>query len=263
MPRTQRSVLPFASLPTTKIESAYQVESASFSIRSLDFAHAWFLPLHYEPGYAYPLIVWLHRSGDDERQLVRVMPMVSMRNYLAVAPRGIRLGDEQPGSRECFGWMQTDEHIQQSEQRVFDCIEMAKRQYHVHPERLFLAGFDRGGTMAMRIAMNHPGRFAGAISLCGPFPKGRSPFGNLLAARRVGILLASGRSSAEYPASQVCEDLRLLHTAGLSVTVRQYPSAQELTPQMLADVDRWIIEQISRPTEPAVERDAEWSRELD
>jgi len=41
--------------------------------------------------------------------------------------------------------------------------------------------------------------------------------------------------------------LRLLHTAGIFVTLRQYPCGQEISPQMLADVDRWIIEQITHP----------------
>ena len=46
-----------------------------------------FAPLHYEPNYAYPLVIWLHGPGDDERQLLRVMPLVSMRNYVSVGPR--------------------------------------------------------------------------------------------------------------------------------------------------------------------------------
>ena len=46
----------------------------------------------------------------------------------------------------------------------------------------------------------------------------------------------------------------LFHAAGMSVTLRQYPCAQELSPQILRDVDRWIIEQITAPTDPAVSR---------
>ena len=47
-------------------------------------SHCLFTPLHYERNYAYPLIVWLHGPGDDERQVTRVMPLVSMRNYVGV-----------------------------------------------------------------------------------------------------------------------------------------------------------------------------------
>lgn len=246
MPRTRRSALPLSSAKSV-VDRALEVSSATFASAdsASDFAHSWFLPLHYEPGYAYPLIVWLHGHGDNEHQLRRVMPLVSMRNYMAVAPRG--LNNVPDGSDQQYHWTQSDDHIQQAEQRVFDCIERAGRKCHVHARRVFLAGFDCGGTMALRIAMNHPGRFAGVISLCGAFPAGRTPFGQLAEVRRLGVFLASGRTSRQYPAAQVCEDLRLMHTAGLSITLRQYPCGHELMPQMLADVDRWIIERITQP----------------
>jgi predicted peptidase len=43
-------------------------------------AVAYFAPEGYEANYAYPLVVWLHNAGGDERQLARVMPLVSTRN---------------------------------------------------------------------------------------------------------------------------------------------------------------------------------------
>ena len=117
--------------------------------------------------------------------------------------------------------------------------------------------------MALRIALSHPARFAGAVSLGGRFPSGRTPFGNLLAARRLAVFLGTGRVSQTYPAAKVCEDLRLLHAAGLSVTLRQYPCGDELMPQMLGDLDRWIIEQISQPPATVAAPDAQWSLEND
>jgi phospholipase/carboxylesterase len=245
MSRTQRST-ELSSLVLSSLKGELRVDSASFSVGEVDFPHTLFVPMLYTPGYAYPLIVWLHGSHGDERQLQRIMPLVSMRNHVAVAPRGIAMPDAQDTDRPCYGWMQNDEHIQQAEQRVFDAIELASWKYHIAPNRVFLAGFEAGGTMAMRIALSHPSRFAGALSLCGAFPTGRTPFGNLAAARQLPLFLATGRGSQEYPAAQVCDDLRLLHTAGLSITLRQYPCGQELAPQMLADVDRWIIEQITQ-----------------
>jgi phospholipase/carboxylesterase len=262
MPQTRRFVQPDCFV-LPNLDRPFQADSASFSVGSLDFAHALFAPLHYESGYAYPLIVWLHGRGNDERQLRGIMPVVSMRNYVAVAPRGICTIGRGGAQRECYQWLQTDDHIQQAEQRVFDCIELASDRYHISPQRVFLAGFDGGGTMALRLAMIHPHRFAGVLSLCGALPTGRTLFGNLVAARRLAMFLATGRRSRQYAAAQVCNDLRLLHTAGLSVTLRQYPCGHELLPQMLLDVDRWIIEQISAPSTPGVESDPQWSREAE
>jgi phospholipase/carboxylesterase len=252
MPRTHRSI-DLSSFLSPGLKGELRVESGLLSAGEVDFPHTLFVPMHYTPGYAYPLIVWLHGNHSDERQLQRIMPLVSMRNHLAVAPRGIALPDPQDASRPCYGWMQNDEHIQQAEQRVFDAVELASWKYHIASDRVFIAGFEVGGTMAMRIALSHPDRFAGVLSLCGALPTGRTPFGNLTAARQLPIFLAAGRGSQEYPAAQVCEDLRLLHTAGLSITLRQYPCGQELAPQMLADVDRWIIEQITQVRIPPEE----------
>lgn len=262
MPRTRRSVPPYFTAAAS-YNPPIQVDSAVYTTGSLDFAHALFAPLHYTPGYAYPLIVWLHGRGSDERQLQRIMPMVSMQNFLAAAPRGVRLAEESPAEREYCGWPQADRDAEQAEQRIFDCIELTRRKFNVHTQRIFLAGFDGGGTMALRLALSQPNHFAGVLSLCGAFPTGGTPLGNLAAARRLGVFLATGRGSQQYPAAQVCDDLRLLHTAGLSVTLRQYPCGHELLPQMLADINRWIMEQINPPPTPAVESDAEWLHEAD
>jgi len=244
MHSTDRSTKLFEQSPT---QQASQVESALFSTPSHGTACALFVPLHYEPGYTYPLIVWLHAEGNDERQLMRVMPLVSMRNYVAVAPRGVTMDKMERSRKKYYGWQQTDAAIRKAEQQIFDSIDVAVEKANVCRRRVFIAGFGSGGTMAFRVAMNHARRFAGVLSLCGPFPSGHTPLGNLAEARRLSVFLASGRHSRQYPTTVVCENLRLLHTAGLSITLRQYPYGQELSPQMLADVDRWIIEQITSP----------------
>jgi len=250
MPRTRRSAAFDLSL-APKWEASHEADAASCTTGSLAFPHALFAPLHYAPGYAYPLIVWLHGRGGDERQLQRIMPLVSMRNYVAAAPRGALLSDADSSERADCGWPQADAALRLAEQRALDCIELARSKFHVNPKRVFLAGFDDGGTMALRLAMGRPERFAGVISLCGPFPTGGAPLGNLIAARRLGLFLAAGRAGRRYAPAQVCEDLRLLHTAGLSVTVREYPCGDQLDPRMLADVNRWIMEQINTPPQNA------------
>ena len=262
MPRTQRSVPPYTS-HASNLESPLQVDSASFTTGSLDFEHALFAPLHYTSDYAYPLIAWLHGAGDNERQLQRIMPLVSMRNYVAVAPRGFVIDHVETSQAECYGWRQESDVTERAEQRIFECIELAQRKFNIAGRRIFLAGFDVGGTMALRLAMSHPRRFAGVISLCGVFPTGGKPFGNLIAARRLGMFLANGRGSSRYPAEKVCEDLRLLHTAGLSITLRQYPCDHELSPLMLTDMNRWIMEQITPPSASIVESNVEWLYEAE
>ncbi|MBC8354127.1 MAG: hypothetical protein H8E66_19215 [Planctomycetes bacterium] len=196
-----------------------------------------FTPMHYERKYAYPLLIWLHGPGDDERQLQRVMPLISMRNYAAVGPRGTQQM-ESPG----FTWSPNDQSLISAEQRVFDCLENASDKFNIASRRIFLAGFEAGGTAAFQIGLRHPDRFAGVLSLGGPFPLNCRPLARLDEARSLPLFIAQGRDSEQYPIERTCEELRLFHVAGLSVTLRQYPCGDELNTQMLSDVDSWMME---------------------
>lgn len=253
MNRIQRGADPTSPKQDHWPSEVFAVESALFTEPAAQTARALFAPLHYERNYAYPLLIWLHGSGADERQLMRIMPVVSMRNYVAVAPRGVPVLRED--GAEAWGWSQSPQQLHQAEQQILDCIDEAERRFHVSPSRLFLAGFGSGGTMAFRMAMSYPARFAGVLSIGGCFPHGQSPLRQWSEARRLAVFLAVGRDSLEYPPATACDDLRLFHAAGLSVTLRQYPIGQELSPQILRDVDRWIIEQITTPAGPAVRSD--------
>jgi phospholipase/carboxylesterase len=253
MNRTKSSQVPSSK---SLLQPELNFAAALATTSTTDVPHTLFAPLHYESGYAYPLIVWLHGHAQDERHLLRIMPLVSMRNYVAVAPRGTSLPacertaaaeKTAAGGKTAAGWRQTAEDVLDAEQRIFHCVQLARKKLHVAAQRVFLAGFDCGGTMAFRLAMNHPQMFAGALSLGGAFPTGDTPFRNLAEARRVPLFLAVGRDSTLYGSAAVCQDLRLLHSAGMSITLRQYPCGHELAPQMLTDVDRWIIEQITSP----------------
>lgn len=202
-----------------------------------------FAPLHYEPNYAYPLLIWLHGSGDSERQLRRVMPQISLRNYAAIAPRGgVVVGNQFEGG---FGWAQTPAQIEKTHHDVFACMEAAKQRFHVADRRVFLAGFGAGGTMALRIAMAYPEFFAGVASLAGEFPVGHCPLSRIAFARDTPVFIAHGRKSQRYGEDRVCQDLRLLHSAGISVTLRQYPSGDELTTGITRDLDAWMMQLVT------------------
>ncbi|HEX5444585.1 MAG TPA: alpha/beta hydrolase-fold protein [Pirellulales bacterium] len=205
---------------------------------------ALFAPLHYEPNYAYPLLVWLHGPGDDESQLKRIMPLVSVRNYVAAAPRGPRRQDSAAG-KAGYRWPQSPAELLEAEHRVFEAIEMAQTRFNISPRRIFVAGFDAGGTMAFRLAMEHPRHFAGVLSLAGAFPTRQAALRRLVDARRVPVFLACGRDSRGYDSLTVCRDLKLFHSAGMDVALRQYPCGQEIAPAMLGDMDRWIMEQVT------------------
>lgn len=215
--------------------------------------HVLFAPLHYEQNYAYPLLIWLHGPGDDERQLQRIMPLISMRNYVAVGPRGTNEGKERCAG---FGWNHSAAALPLAEQHVFEALDAAATRFNINPQRIFLGGLEEGGTMALRIALQSPERFAGVLTVGGAFPRDRSPLSRLNVARNVPLFIAQGRDSLRYPVDHLCDNLRLFHSAGMCVTVRHYPCGDELTTQMLHDMDVWMMEIVtgipSRPPHPPV-----------
>ncbi len=209
--------------------------------RVVETPHCLFAPIHYERGYAYPLIVWLHGLRSNEQELRKVMPHISMRNHVAVAPRGDTSVSQ---ARGAFGWDQTIGGIAEAGERVMHCVEMARQRFHLHPERVFVAGTGSGGTMALRLGMEHPEMFAGAISLGGPVPQGFGPLKRINEARQLPLLLSVSPHGESYSLTHVMEDLRLLHYAGFSLSLQLHPDGDPLTTTMLSYVDSWIMEQI-------------------
>lgn len=198
-------------------------------------------PIHYEPNYAYPLVIWLHGPGDDEGQIRHIMPHVSLRNYVAVAPRGV----EAEASGCTYNWSQEFDSVDAASRTVDDCIRNAQQKYNVNPQRIFLAGLQSGGTMALRLALADPRRFAGAISLGGPFPTRCGALGRLYGARDLPLLIMRGMESTEYTEEQMCEEIRLFHAACLNVNFRLYQCGDELMTDMLRDLDKWMMERVT------------------
>jgi phospholipase/carboxylesterase len=197
------------------------------------------VPQHYERNYAYPLLVWMHDAGGDERELKKIMPLVSLRNYVSVAIRGTS------SLKRGFAWSESPDAILAAESNVDEAVAQAKQRFHIHHNRIFIAGAGAGGTMALRLALRWPDRYAGGASIGGCFPVGHSPLSRLPLARRSRLLIMHCRDSETYRVEQVCDELSLFHAAGMSVTLRQYPCGDELTTQMFRDLDVWLMEQVT------------------
>lgn len=230
--------------------------------RPASSASAWlgddrlFTPLGHEPGYDYPLLVWLPdttatatatrgptATRNKPFDLGRVMKRVSLRNFVAVQP-GIA-ANESPA----IGL----------EEAVWRSIERIRERIAIHPDRIFLVGQGGGGSDAFRIACRHPREFAGVISLGGLFPLDEALFSQLVDVRRLPMLLCCKRSSVLEQASHTDRTLRLFHAAGAALAMRIYPGVNDLSESVLSesvpskfvlsktvlgDVNRWIMDEV-------------------
>src|SRR5262249_49782403 len=117
--------------------------------------------------------------------------------------------------------------------------------YHVHSERIYLAGISEGATLAYRLGLLFPERLAGIISLNGAMPRSGGPLLRLPECRPLRVLIGHGIANAMVPLSMAKQDHRLLYTAGLDVQMHTYPTTNKLHPDMLRDVNRWVMGSIS------------------
>lgn len=199
-----------------------------------------FLPTGYEPNYPYPLLVFFHGHGGNEDQIIRMAPDLSRRNYVCIALRGPEpLGQGRDG-QPAFGWGGDAPCHVRLEDYVFRAVEHTRRVYHIHSERIFLAGFCEGARLAYRIALTYPEKFAGIISLNGSMPRQAGPLFRLPDIRKLRVLIGHGIANAFAPLSLARADFKLLYTAGLDVRFQTYPTTHQLHTGMLRDVDRWI-----------------------
>jgi phospholipase/carboxylesterase len=203
-----------------------------------------FLPTGYEPNYPYPLLVFLHGHGGSEEQVLRLAPRLSRRNYICIALRGPHPLTPGSDGRTAYSWG-GDGEDPRVEEYVFRAVEQTRRHYHVHSERIYLAGFREGATLAYRLGMLFPERFAGIVSLNGALPRHGGPRLRLPEVRHLRVLIGHGIANAVVPLSLARQDYRLFYAAGLPVRLRTYPATHRIHPEMLRDVDRWVMEHIA------------------
>lgn len=224
------------TLPPDHIaEGFYPAEVSSLQGRPI---HT-FVPTGYEPNYPYPLIVYFHGNGGNEKQVLSQAPEISRRNYLGIALRGpVALGDDDNGDPG-YSW-DADGNYEAIEDYVFRAIQQTRQRFHIHSERIFLAGFWEGATMAYRLGLNHPEKFGGVVALNGNMPRTGCSLFHLDQVRQLRMMIGHGNANPLVPVSLARRDFRLLYTAGVTVKFQTYTTTHRLHADMLRDVNRWI-----------------------
>ncbi|MFC8869985.1 alpha/beta hydrolase family esterase [Streptomyces sp. NPDC057148] len=117
-----------------------------------------------------PLVIAFHGRGSDAAELreqSRLERAAGARGMLVAYPEGID-----------SGWGAGTQETPQRPDPGLDVrftealIEHLVRTEHADPDRVYVAGFSNGGSMALRMAAERPGLLAGAASVAGQLPAG-------------------------------------------------------------------------------------------
>lgn len=211
----------------------------------LDFPHRLFVPKSYEPGYAYPLVVWLHSDASSEMELDGVMESLSQQNYVAIAPRG---NIKSRGTQRRFQWGTTPTDCAAAEDLVWESVHSTMNALSIHPDRVFLAGFGGGATMAQWIGLKYPSHIAGVVSLSGSFPRTTRPLSNWKQARDLEVLFTQLDGSSICSDDELARAVKIAYQSGLKfrfvqgqVDTGNSQMADQLDSNMLAVANRFMM----------------------
>lgn len=190
-------------------------------LRRTDDGSTLLVPEHYEPNYAYPLLVFLTSEATGDGDFAARMSAVSTRNAF-----GLRIDD-------CEDGLTAD--------RVAEAVRRVRREYNIHTERIVPVGTERNALAALKLFFTRPDWFAGVACVDGDWSSRLEvaiPFRNPgLRGKPVYLARAAGRETRS-----LANATRLLHNAGLNVTVDRSTRWQ-------AGLNAWLIAAICRAPE--------------
>ncbi|HVN75527.1 MAG TPA: dienelactone hydrolase family protein [Thermoanaerobaculaceae bacterium] len=183
-----------------------------------------YVPRGYDPARTWPLILFLHGSGesgtDGSRELAQGLPRELVWNpdawpFIVVMP-------QKPSQ---------DLEWEQLETEVMTLLAQVRREYSVDPTRLVLTGLSQGGHGAWVLAARHPGMWAAVVPVCGYGPARRPGSGDLtgtpgeLAARigSVPVWAFHGEADDVVPVGETRAVVDALKAAGSPPRVTIYP----------------------------------------
>ena len=194
------------------------------------------LPLHYEPEYAYPLVIWLNRDADKPRNLSKFSSSLSLRNYVIAAPF---LSSE---------WLERTHSTQTSAllaETMNHTIARASQRTHIHPKRIFLVT-ERDTllpTLASIPLVKHHVRGVAVVNADGEMP---TPSCTSMGKTSVTPPLFFCLQESRYRMQKEIEQpWRLYHSLGYSVGLKTITGGSGFRNSALRNIDRWIMETIT------------------
>lgn len=153
---------PSAPAPTTQgqpaIATGFLYKTITFE--GVSYAYGVYVPPDYTPNKPWPVILFLHGSGergDDGLLQTDVGLGRAIRHNYRVIPAIVVM----PQCRENQDW------VGPMSQFALRCVEQTSREYYLDPERVYLTGLSLGGQGAWHLAAKHPGQFAAVVPVCG------------------------------------------------------------------------------------------------
>lgn len=179
-------------------------------------------PEKIEEGARYPLVIFLHGSGergtDNESQLAHGASLFSNPVNASRYPAYVVF----PQCKEKTWTGRVDESIfmpgaglpdeSRTEELVVRLVDDLIRSYPIDLDRIYIVGISMGAIATYDLVCRYPSLFAAAVPICGAVNPDR-----LEAAKNVSFMIFHGEEDDEIPSICSREAYRVLHSAGADV----------------------------------------------
>lgn len=207
---------------------------------------------------AQACVIWLHGLGADGFDFVPIVDELRLPAALPVRfifpharPRPVTINNGYVmrawyDIRQLGGGSPVEDEagIRDSGQLIERIIEDVKAS-GIPAARIVIAGFSQGGAIALHAGLRYKERLAGILALSTYLPLQRLVAGEVSAANRdVPILMCHGTYDPIVPAAMGVASRDALQRMGYHVDWRTYPMEHSVNAEEIAEIARWLREQL-------------------
>ena len=178
-------------------------------------------PEHYDPAKKYPLVVFLHGSGergaDNIAQLKNgVRELLGSPEARAKYPCFYMVPQSPPSD----SWSRRGypDGVTDTSRRVLEVIGALEKEFSVDPARLYIGGLSMGGFGTWDLISRYPDLFAAAFPICGGGAPARAPL-----VKDLPIWVFQGGADPAVPPQMSRDMVEAVQKAGGKPKYTEYP----------------------------------------
>jgi phospholipase/carboxylesterase len=127
-------------------------------------------------------------------------------------------------------------------------VDAALERYPINRRKLVMLGFSQGGTMAYRLALSTPAKFAALVGISTWFPPElKDKATDREALERLPTLVQHGRADEMIEIGRARASIENLRALKVPITFREYDCGHEITADSLTDLSTFLMEKVVQP----------------